>query len=306
MKNKLRILAVVLAVITLTLVAFAAEGSTSEKWSKIYSASDLVAAYKEGKIVPKSLSASEAYDDTGCYFRVSADAKANASLWFTFDEAVPASKISTVVIGYRTNYATVPSGSSRFIGIDFPKDSTFNWQNRYVAEQIDRGTMNTENGYTGGKIVLKGINTKLITAGATEETIDGVRFLSNYSSLCREFQALDDYRNEALSSLSCRNLITFHDGFEYFAQYCDLNILHSLEEESGSEASAKELIHLIEEVEHHQLPAIFTEKSGSVSAASIIARETGCETYTLDMAMAGHSWFEAMYHNIDTIKEALQ
>ena len=79
-----------------------------------------------------------------------------------------------------------------------------------------------------------------------------------------------------------------------------------MEEESGSEASAKELIHLIEEVEHHQLPAVFTEKSGSVSAASIISRETGTKEYTLDMAMTGTGYFDAMYRNIDTIKEALQ
>ena len=79
-----------------------------------------------------------------------------------------------------------------------------------------------------------------------------------------------------------------------------------MEEESGSEASAKELIHLIEAVEHHNLPAVFTEKSGSVSAASIIARETGCGSFTLDMAMAGDSYFDAMYHNIDTLKEALE
>ena len=79
-----------------------------------------------------------------------------------------------------------------------------------------------------------------------------------------------------------------------------------MEEESGSEASAKELIHLIEEVKHHALPAIFTEKSGSVSAAQIIARETGCGLYTLDMAMASGSYFDAMYHNINTVKEALQ
>ena len=74
---------------------------------------------------------------------------------------------------------------------------------------------------------------------------------------------------------------------------------------SGSEASAKELIHLIEEVEHHNLPAVFTEKSGSVSAAGILARETGCGSHPLDMAMAGDSYFDAMYHNIDIIKEAL-
>ena len=82
--------------------------------------------------------------------------------------------------------------------------------------------------------------------------------------------------------------------------------LDAIEEESGSEASARELIHLIEEVEYHQLPAVFIEKSGSSSAADIISRETGCSVFTLDMAMSGESYFDAMYHNIDSVKEALQ
>ena len=130
-------------------------------------------------------------------------------------------------------------------------------------------------------------------------------FEKNYEELQQELEALNAYGQQQLSSLSCRDLITFHDGFAYFADCFDLHILEAVEEESGSEASARELIHLIEEVEHHDLPAIFTEKSGSVSAAGIIARETGCESYTLDMAMAGDSYFDAMYHNIDTVKEAL-
>ena len=131
-------------------------------------------------------------------------------------------------------------------------------------------------------------------------------FQSNLAVLEAELAALRAYGEEALSSLSCRQLITFHDGFAYFAQAFDLEILEAVEEESGSEASARELIHLIEEVEHHGLPAIFTEKSGSVSAANIIARETGCGSFPLDMAMAGDSYFDALYHNIDTIKEALE
>ena len=131
-------------------------------------------------------------------------------------------------------------------------------------------------------------------------------FSSNAQGLLAELDALEAYGKEALADLSCRELITFHDGFAYFADAFDLTILEAVEEESGSEASAKELIHLIEEVEHHSLPAIFTEKSGSVSAAGIIARETGCGSFALDMAMAGDSYFDAMYHNIDTIREALQ
>ena len=151
-----------------------------------------------------------------------------------------------------------------------------------------------------------GIMVQNICAGLTqrypeyEET-----FQRNEEGLLSDLEALRSYGEEALASLRCRELISFHDGFSYFAESFDLTILEAVEEESGSEASAKELIHLIEEVEYHQLSAIFTEKNGSASAAEIIARETGCAVYTLDMAMAGDSYFDAMYHNIDTIKEAL-
>ena len=131
-------------------------------------------------------------------------------------------------------------------------------------------------------------------------------FSSNLDTLLADLEALESYGNQQLSTLSCREMITFHDGFAYFAEAFDLTILEAVEEESGSEASAKELIHLIEEVEHHKLPAIFTEISGSVSAAGIISRETGASSHALDMAMAGDSYFDAMYHNINTIKEALQ
>ena len=120
-----------------------------------------------------------------------------------------------------------------------------------------------------------------------------------------ELDALQTYGEEALAGLTTRELITFHDGFAYFADCFGLTILEAVEEESGSEASARELQHLIHLVEEHQLPAIFIEENGSVSAASVIARETGARVFTLDMAMGGSDYFEAMYRNIDTIKEAL-
>ena len=130
-------------------------------------------------------------------------------------------------------------------------------------------------------------------------------FTSNFIELSAQLDAIQVYGEQQLANLSCRELITFHDGFGYFADSFDLTILRAIEEESGSEASAAELIELIEEVEHHNLPAIFTETSGSASAASVISRETGAAIHTLDMAMAGDSYCDAMYHNIDTLKEAL-
>lgn len=130
-------------------------------------------------------------------------------------------------------------------------------------------------------------------------------FAKNLSTLTTKLDVLQAYGEGTLHELSCRELITFHDGFAYFAESFDLTVLEAVEEESGSEASAKELKHLITIAMERQLPAVFVEENGSVSAADVICAETGTQAYKLDMAMADRSYFEAMYHNIDTIKEAL-
>lgn len=131
-------------------------------------------------------------------------------------------------------------------------------------------------------------------------------FEENLSPLLQKLDELEHYGKTQLESLSCRELITFHDGFAYFAQAFDLDILAAVEEESGSEASAKDLISLIQLVRSHNLPGVFVEKNGSASAAGVIAAETGTKIFTLDMAMAGESYFDAMTHNIDAIKEAME
>ena len=131
-------------------------------------------------------------------------------------------------------------------------------------------------------------------------------FENNADALLRELDQLQLYGSDTLSQLSCRELVTFHDGFAYFAESFDLTILKAVEEESGSEASALELIELITLVGEHQIPAVFTERNGSTSAAEIICKETGTEVFMLDMAMSGNSYFDAMYNNIDAVKEALE
>ena len=132
------------------------------------------------------------------------------------------------------------------------------------------------------------------------------RFLENRDMLLAELEALDHYGKVQLQELSQREIITFHDGFAYLAAHYDLHILRAVEEESGSEASAAELIELIDLVREHQLRAIFTEVSGADSAARIIQAETDVKLLALDMAMSEGSYFEAMYRNINTLKEALE
>ena len=127
---------------------------------------------------------------------------------------------------------------------------------------------------------------------------------SNFAKLIGKFDTLSE-NAQVLKELRCRELITFHDGFSYFADSLDLHIIKAIEEESGSEASAQELISIIQDIKVHNLPAIFTEVSSSSAAASIIRAETGIQVYALDMALSERSYFDAMEHNIKTLKEAL-
>ena len=108
------------------------------------------------------------------------------------------------------------------------------------------------------------------------------------------------------------NLITFHDGFAYFAKAFDLPLLASIEEEAGSEASAKEIVRITQLVRQYKLPTIFTEVNGSDATAQAIRRETGCEVAALSMLMDGREptpddpspvtpYTEAIRNNVYTI-----
>lgn len=131
-------------------------------------------------------------------------------------------------------------------------------------------------------------------------------FQKNLSHLQSRLNELHNYGANTLRDLSSRNIITFHDGFAYFAEEWDLNIVHSVEEESGSEASAMELKELINLVRQYNIPAIFTEENGSTSAAKIVANENNIPIFNLHMGMSDLDYFDVMYQNINTIKEALE
>ena len=57
-----------------------------------------------------------------------------------------------------------------------------------------------------------------------------------------ERELLDTYQGRDGGGLTHRELITFHDGFQYFARAFDLELLAAIEEEAGNEASAKEIV----------------------------------------------------------------
>ena len=129
----------------------------------------------------------------------------------------------------------------------------------------------------------------------------------------RNFDNANDamgYDPDKLAALADQPLITFHDGFQYFAQATGLNLLKAIEEEEGAEASAAEIQEIVSLIREYDIPAIFTEVNGSDATAQAISRETGCQVYQLDMIMSGDGtgiqpYVDAMEKNMDTILEAL-
>ena len=114
-----------------------------------------------------------------------------------------------------------------------------------------------------------------------------------------------------LDGLSCRELITFHDGFQYFADAFDLTILRAIEEEAGSEASAKEAAEICALVREHRLPALFTEVNGATATAEMLARETGVAVHALDLGMSGPTeraglscYLDVLARDVAVIQEA--
>lgn len=112
---------------------------------------------------------------------------------------------------------------------------------------------------------------------------------------------------QALEGAEGAALITFHDGFHYFAQALGLPLLASIEEEEGSEASAMEINEITQLVKEHQLPVIFTEVNGSDATTNAISRETGCQVAQLTMLMDGpeegdlSTYLEGVRSNVNTI-----
>ena len=139
------------------------------------------------------------------------------------------------------------------------------------------------------------------------DTMNGDLYTANASAAEARLQS-EVNRVEDPDDLA--GLITFHDGFQYFAQATGLDLLKAIEEEEGAEASAAEIKEIVGLIGEYDIPAIFTEKNGSDATAQAISRETGCCVAQLDLIMSGDGsgiqpYVDAMNQNIDPILEAL-
>ncbi|MEA4934513.1 MAG: metal ABC transporter substrate-binding protein [Lawsonibacter sp.] len=159
-------------------------------------------------------------------------------------------------------------------------------------------------------VMVENIQTGLAKADPDHAEV----YLRNAEGAVQELKTWDSAAKELLAAKGApeiAGLITFHDGFQYFARAYELPLLAAIEEEAGSEASAQEIQEMTTLVEEKKLPVIFTEVNGSDATAKAIARETGCQVAQLTMMMDGpdsalSNYGDDLMQNIQTIINGFQ
>lgn len=132
----------------------------------------------------------------------------------------------------------------------------------------------------------------------------------NADKYLTKLEALKNEMHSALSGIENKNIVTFHEAFDFFAEEFNLNIVAVIEREPGTYPSAGELAEIIDVVRDVEAKAIFVEPQYSKTAADTISRETGIPVYNLEPIVSGNfendAYEKIMRRNMETLKEALE
>ena len=135
---------------------------------------------------------------------------------------------------------------------------------------------------------------------------------ANCSAYIQRLDALDKELRDGLSSLSRRDLLTFHEAFPYFAKAYDLEIVAVIALEPEDPLSPAQLGHLVTLIRDHDLPPLFTEPQYPSLAADTLSRETGAPVSELNPCVTAPDgtvpldWYEQiMRGNLAVLREAL-
>ncbi len=139
-------------------------------------------------------------------------------------------------------------------------------------------------------------------------------YYKNRESYVAQIKALDDEIHQIVDGLSKdrRTVVTSHDAFQYFGRDYGLTFLAPQGLSTESEASAKDVARLIEEMRGQGISAVFIENITNSRLLEQIARETGAViggtlfTGALsDSDGPASTYLHMMRHNATTFSRAL-
>lgn len=142
-----------------------------------------------------------------------------------------------------------------------------------------------------------------------QQELNRYKIYTDSDKYIAKLQNLNNKMHTELSQIKNKDIIIFHDSFEYFAQELGLNIRHMIVMEDDTSLSAGEIADIINEIKKYNIKVLFTEEQYSPQIAASIADETDANVYILDSCVGGDmdkdSYINAMEKNLEVMKGAL-
>ena len=85
------------------------------------------------------------------------------------------------------------------------------------------------------------------------------KYVENANRYISKLQGLKQEMHNSLDDIKNKNIVTFHEAFEFFAEEFDLEIVAVIEREPGTYPSAKDVADIIDLVKSKDVKAIFVE-----------------------------------------------
>lgn len=134
-------------------------------------------------------------------------------------------------------------------------------------------------------------------------------FRRNADSYVARLTALAGELESAGKRFRNRNIVTFHDAFDYLARDAGLVVVGRIEETPGQEPSAGGIRKLVRTIRERNAAAVFAEPQYPERLARIVADEAGVPLRVLDPYATGTAspsgYEDAMRKNIGMLLEAL-
>ncbi len=138
---------------------------------------------------------------------------------------------------------------------------------------------------------------------------DAPRFRANADAYARRLAALSAEFEAASGGFRRRNIVAFHDVFDYLARDYGLKVVGEVETVPGQEPSAGEVRKLARVIREKGVPALFVSPDSPPRVAEMVAREAGVPVRVLDPVATGSTapgaYEEAMRRNLRILVEAL-
>jgi len=134
-------------------------------------------------------------------------------------------------------------------------------------------------------------------------------FRRNADAYVKRLEGLAEEFDQAAKRFRNRNIVTFHNVFDYLARDVGLTIVGEIEATPGQEPSAGEIRKLIETIKAKKAAAVFGEPQYPARLAEMVAKEAGVPVRSLDPVATGSTslttYEDVMRNNLRVLQEVL-